>query len=131
MLNLLEDAWVFVHLDPRREGVVLPAHLRQQKRVVLQYGYNMPVPIEDFKVDEKGIWATLSFQRQCHATFVPWSAVFALTDGDKRTLVWEEDLPADLNLSEEAQAEAPPKPAPEPPAKPGKRPRPAWLKLVD
>lgn len=149
MLELLKDAWVYVQLDPRRQGVDLPEFLRQEPRLVLQYGYNMPVPIHDLVVDEDGIKATLSFRRVSHATLIPWSAVFAITDGDHRGCLWEADLPADLNLeTESAPAAGPPtdiKPAgsapklepPKPigglnrPGAAGKKPRPSHLKLVD
>jgi hypothetical protein len=140
MLHLMETAWVFVHLDPRREEVKLPEFLRQQKHLILQYGYNMPVPITDLAVDERGISATLSFQRVPHATFVPWSAVFAMVDTDKRGYVWEDDLPADLNLPEPPEPPAAAKSGPtlglqqggqRPGQKPGKKPRPSHLKLVD
>ena len=100
MLELLKEAWVYVHIDPRRDGVLLPDFLREQPRVVLQYGYNMPVPIRDLTVDERGISATLSFRRVTHSTFIPWAAVFAMTDGEQRGMVWQEDLPPDLQLAE-------------------------------
>ncbi|MBL9007925.1 MAG: hypothetical protein JNJ46_26945 [Myxococcales bacterium] len=130
LLELLKVAWVYVHLDPRREGVVLPEFLREQPRLVLQYGYNMPVPMHDLTIDEKGISATLSFRRSPHATFIPWSAVFAMTDGEKHGMVWPSDVPADLELEAQSKPEAPP-PAPAPATKPGKKPRPSHLKLVD
>jgi hypothetical protein len=167
MIHLMEDAWVLVHLDPRKKGVELPPHLQKDKRLILQYGYNMPMPIYDLVVDERGISATLSFQRVAHATFVPWSAVFGMTDGDKRVYVWEADIPPDLIAEAAQEAErasqgirdirdkaqekshdkggtvtplrqaAPPEsastpePAPQAPGKPGKKPRPNHLKLVD
>ncbi len=154
MLELLKEAWVYVQIDPRREGVQLPDFLRQQPRVVLQYGYNMPVPIHDLTVDERGISATLSFRRVPQATFIPWAAVFALTDDDQHGFVWPEDVPKDLNLeaqAESAPAASPPKselkaadkpaasastPNPSKPGSPskpapGKKPRPSYLKLVD
>lgn len=105
MLELLKEAWVYIHLDPRREEVSLPDFLREQPRVVLQYGYNMPVPIRDLTVDERGISATLSFRRVTHATFIPWSAVFAMTDGEQRGFIWQEDIPPDLEVE---SAPAPP-----------------------
>jgi hypothetical protein len=156
MVELLKEAWVYVHIDPRRDGVLLPDFLREQGRVVLQYGYNMPVPIRDLAVDERGISATLSFRRVSHSTFIPWSAVFFMTDGEQRGFLWQEDIPPDL----EAESAAPPAPAPTatatptlksvpmsadgpapsattprpgagPGAAPGKKPRPNHLKLVD
>src|SRR5262245_60070782 len=111
LLKMMEDACVLVHPDPRRGGVHLPEYLRQHAHLILQYGYNMPVAIADLKGDEGGIGATLSFQRTAHATFVPWSAVFAVADGDQRGYVWEADVPPDLSTA--APEAAPPKP-PEP-----------------
>lgn len=165
LLELLKNAWVYVHLDPRRDGVALPDFLRQEPRVVLQYGYNMPVPIADLAIDEEGIKATLSFRRQPWSTVIPWHAVFALSDGEERHFVWEQDVPADLDRPQPAapapgqptgqpgagqpigQAGPTGQPAPGgptdsepqakpgggtgPAAKPGKRPRPSHLKLVD
>lgn len=134
LLELLKEAWVYVHLDPRRDGVALPEFLRDQPRLVLQYGYNMPVPMHDLTVDEKGISATLSFRRVPHATFIPWSAVFAMTDGEKHGMVWPADVPPDLKLDapEEAPRKAESSPPPTAPAaKPAKKPRPSHLKLVD
>ncbi len=130
LLELLKVAWVYVHLDPRREGVALPEFLRGEPRLVLQYGYNMPVPMHDLTIDDKGISATLSFRRAPHATFIPWSAVFAMTDGEKHGMVWPDDVPADLEVEAPSKPEPPP-PAPTPAAKPGKKPRPSHLKLVD
>lgn len=115
LLELLKDAWVYVHLDPRRDGVALPDFLRQEPRVVLQYGYNMPVPIADLTIDEEGIKATLSFRRTPYSTVIPWHAVFALSDGEERHFVWEADVPADLDR--------PGAPAPGPqPGQPGGQP---------
>jgi hypothetical protein len=148
LLELLKDAWVYVNLDPRREGVLLPDFLRQEPRVVLQYGYNMPVPIADLTIDEEGIKATLSFRRQPYSTLVPWSAIFALSDGEERHFVWEADVPPDLEragprpqatgpaavpaaATPAPQAKPEPAPGPGPGQKPGKRPRPSHLKLVD
>lgn len=137
MLELMEDAWVYVQLDPRREGVQLPDYFLQEKRLILQYGYNMPVPIDDLTVDERGISATLSFKRAYHRTFVPWSAVFVVSDGDKRNHAWPADMPADLQVEAPGEGtdtkteSAPPAPAAAAPGKPGKKPRPSHLKLVD
>lgn len=116
LLELLKDAWVYVHLDPRRDGVALPDFLRQEPRVVLQYGYNMPVPIADLTIDEEGIKATLSFRRTPYSTVIPWHAVFALSDGEERHFVWEADVPADLDRP---GAPAPGQPPGQPTGQPG------------
>lgn len=97
MLALLEQAEsVFVNFDPRRDGVVVPPNLKRQPRVVLQYGLNMRIPIPDLDVGEEGIGATLSFDRMPTWTFVPWSAVFAIISQDQRGMLWESDLPREI-----------------------------------
>ena len=102
MLALLQQAdSVFVNFDPRRDGVVVPAHLKRQPRVVLQYGLNMRIPIPDLDVGEEGIGATLSFDRAPTWTFVPWSAVFAIISQDQRGMLWEADLPREIEAERE------------------------------
>lgn len=46
--------------------------------VCLEYGDNLPVPIMDLTVNQRGIRATLSFSREPFKTFVPWESVFAM-----------------------------------------------------
>jgi hypothetical protein len=61
-----------------RPGLELPSSVKpvgKEAWVTLEYGLNMPVPIDDLKVTDVGIEATLSFSRVFHRTFVPWGAV--------------------------------------------------------
>lgn len=140
MLALLQQAEsVFVNFDPRRDGVVVPAHLKRQPRVVLQYGLNMRIPIPDLDVGEEGIGATLSFDRAPTWTFVPWSAVFAIISQDQRGMLWEADLPREIeNEHKKATSPGEGKKTAQPPSQPagakakksggGKRPA---LRAVD
>ena len=63
VLALLQGPSVFVHLDPRKKGVVVPANFRKQPQLVLQIGLNMAVSIPDLRVDDEGVSCTLSFSR--------------------------------------------------------------------
>ena len=105
---LTKDPSVFVHFDPRCDGVVLPPHLRKQPRVVLQYGLNMPVPIPDLEVGEDGLGATLSFARTPTWTFVPRTAVFAIVKEEGQGMLWETEVPREVR-EEPAKVESPPK----------------------
>ncbi len=98
MRTLLEHAEAQVHLDARRDGVMLPERLRASGNVRLDYGYELTPPIHDLNIDENGISATLAFNRVPCSTFVPWSAVFLIADFAGRGAVWREDLPAELMI---------------------------------
>lgn len=92
--HLLESGITALHLDGRHAGVRVPARFRKDAWVVLNYSYNYH--IADFRFDDEGIEASLSFSGQPYPCYVPWEAVFAITDKDrKRGRVWEEDLPAE------------------------------------
>ncbi len=95
-LALLERASVFVHLDPRGVGVVVPMHFKKQPRLVLQIGLNMAVPIPDLRLDDQGLSCTLSFNRSLFHCVVPWSGIFALVGEDGRGMVWPEDVPQEI-----------------------------------
>lgn len=101
---LLERGSLFVHLDPRREGVIVPDHLRGRPQLVLQFGLGLAVPIRDLHVDDEGISGTLSFNRSPFACFVPWSAAYLLVNDDEMGVVWRDDLPDELR-EEVEQAE--------------------------
>jgi stringent starvation protein B len=110
-LALLERSRVHVHLDPRKDGVIVPVHFRKQAQLVLEIGLNMPVPIPDLRVDDGAMTCTLSFSRQPFYCVVPWPAVFAMVGDDGRGMVWPEDVPPEI----QAQAARPPEPeAPRP-----------------
>lgn len=114
LLTLLQGRHsVFVHLDPRHPGVVVPPHLSRQPQVVFQLGYNLPQPIRDLTISEKGWSAGLAFKGQVQFVNVPWTAVFALIGDDKRGRVWDKDMPPEITakLEEKAPPAAPAVPA--------------------
>jgi stringent starvation protein B len=106
-LKLLETSSLFIHLDPRRENVSVPAWFKKQAQLVLQVGLAMAVPIHDLEVGENGISCTLSFSRQPHWCFMPWSAVFALVGDDGRGMVWPDDVPAEVARQSDLRGPAP------------------------
>ena len=94
--QLLRKGSLFIHLDPRVSDVVVPPWLRHQAQLVLQVGLDMPIPIPDLRVDEHGIFGTLSFSRTPFACNVPWSSIFALVGDEGRGMVWPESMPAEI-----------------------------------
>jgi stringent starvation protein B len=97
-LALLAEGWTSLHLDARREGVIVPAHLKSESHLVLQYGHDLPIPIVDLEVNEHGVSATLSFARSPSPTVVPWSAVYVVTSADGRGVLYHEDIPGDVSI---------------------------------
>jgi len=106
-LALLEQASMYIHLDPRAEEVQVPSWFKKQPQLVLQVGLNMPVPIKDLHVDERGISCTLSFNRSPFFCMIPWPAVFALVGENGQAMVWAEDVPAEVSAQAQAQKEQP------------------------
>ena len=106
---LLLRGSVFIHLDPRKPGVLVPARLRNQAQVVLQIGLDMPVPIPDLRVDEEGVFGTLSFKGVPFTCFVPWGSVFALVGDDGKGMVWVSEMPSEVagELQREARRQQP------------------------
>jgi len=97
-LALLEGPSVFVHLDPRRPGVIVPKWFMGQPQLVLQVGLNMAIPIPDLKVDDDGLTCTLSFNRAPFWCNLPWSAIYALVGEDGRGMIWPNDVPPEVSL---------------------------------
>jgi len=97
-LALLRESWTSLHLDARRPGVIVPAHLKSEPHLVLQYGHDLPIPIPDLEVDEHGVRATLSFAKHPQRTVVPWSAVYVVTCDDGRGVLYHEDVPEDVSI---------------------------------
>jgi stringent starvation protein B len=95
-LALLEGPSMFVHLDPRRAGVLVPKRFLDKAQLVLQIGLNMFIPITDLKVDEEGISCTLSFDRAPFWCRMPWGAIYALVGEDGRGMMWPSDIPPEV-----------------------------------
>ncbi|MCL2824266.1 MAG: ClpXP protease specificity-enhancing factor SspB, partial [Polyangiaceae bacterium] len=101
---------VFLHLDPRRDNVRVPAHFRNNPMLVLEIGMNMRVPIPDLDIDERGVNCTLSFGGRPFWCSIPWTSVFTIVASDKRGMAWPSDVPREVAQAMKTQAE-PPKPA--------------------
>ncbi len=95
---------VFLHLDPRKDGVMVPEWLRKQPQLVLQIGLDMPIPIPDLRVDDNGVTGSLSFNRTPFLCVVPWDAVFAVVGEDGRGMVWPESMPSEIAAEVEREA---------------------------
>lgn len=109
-LDLLERTSLFVHLDPRRPGVIVPLAFAKQPQLVLQIGLNMAISIPDLEVGETGISCTLSFNRRPHFCRLPWSAIYALIGQEGGGMVWPEDVPPEVVAQQRSAARKEPAP---------------------
>lgn len=94
--TLLTKGNVFLHLDPRKDGVVVPEWLKSQLQLVLQIGHDLPIRIPDLDVGDDGVSATLSFNRSPFTCWVPWNSLFAMVGDSGRGMVWMSDMPAEI-----------------------------------
>ena len=106
--KLLERGNVFVHLDPRVDGVVVPAWHAQKPQLVLQLGLHFAVPIPDLTIDQRGVRCTLSFNRSPFFCDLPWSAIYAMVAEDGQVTVWPTELPPELVPQPSPVRRAPP-----------------------
>ncbi len=104
VLALLERVSVFLHIDARRTGVVVPPHLKANSQLVLHIGLNMAVPIPDLDVGEEGISCTLSFKGARFLCILPWPTIFAMVGDDGRAMVWPDDVPPEVARQAEQRA---------------------------
>lgn len=109
-LDLLERTSVFVHLDPRRPGVIVPQGFLKQPQLVLQIGLNMAIAIPDLEVGDDGISCTLSFNKRPHFCRLPWSSIYALIGESGGGMVWPEDVPPEVVSQQRAAAKKEAKP---------------------
>lgn len=93
---ILERGDLWVHLDSYHPEVTIPEYLRHRSQLVLQVGHFMPIPIPDLVIDPNGLRATLSFHKQPHECFVPWTSVFCLVGENGRGMIWREHMPNDI-----------------------------------
>jgi hypothetical protein len=103
----METKQVTICLDGRTPGVVLPPALTHSSKVSLVYD-------DGVGFDDEGIRATLSFQGQPMATFVPWDAVYQVSS-DSGQMIFIEAIPL-VDLLAEGDD--------------GARKSPPWLTLV-
>ena len=104
LLELLEKSNVLMHIDARREDVVVPKNLKTNPQLVLQVGPNLPIPIRDLDVDDEGVKCTLSFNRTPFFCALPWPAIFAMVAEDGRAMVRPEDVPEIVQRAHEEEA---------------------------
>lgn len=87
--QLIDEGMTSIVVDGRAPNTRLPAHLRGQPSVVLNWSHRFELP--DFEYDEKGVRGTLSFKGEAFTTNVPWRSVHAIfsTRNPNMGMMWE------------------------------------------
>ena len=108
LLYLLEEGDAMVCLDSRHPDVDVPESHKDNSSLNLVFNLNFRRP---FEITEEGIFASLAFNGRPHQCVLPFSAVWSIYDPKmKNGQVWEESIPTDMNLSDQAIVIKPEKP---------------------
>ncbi len=108
--ELLNDGVTALHFDPRPATVRVPKHLKARPWLVLNYSYRYR--LEDFTIDDEGVFASLSFGGRPFPCYVPWDVVFAVAeDAGDRMHLWQADMPLEALTESARRQQPPPQPA--------------------
>ena len=110
LLYLLETGDAMVCLDARLPDVDVPKNQKSNSSLNLVFNLNFRQPIE---INEDAISATLAFSGRPYKCLLPFEAVWAIYDPNMQNgQVWEESIPADMNLADQIVSEMVDNPAP-------------------
>ncbi len=87
---------VLLHLDSRREGVEVPAHLRNNPSLTLKVSYLFQ---GETTHDENGISTYLKFSGDYSKCVLPWNAIWGMTSADGKQMVWPKEMPNELLIA--------------------------------
>jgi hypothetical protein len=96
----LFDTWMqgdflLVHLDARKDGVQVPAHLGANPSLTLKLSYFFQ---GETVRDETEITSFLRFNNNYEKCVIPWTAVWGFTSAKNENQIWPEDLPKEMLL---------------------------------
>ena len=112
LLYLLETGDAMVCLDARLPDVDVPKNQKSNSSLNLVFNLNFRQPIE---INEDTISATLAFSGRPYKCLLPFEAVWAIYDPNMQNgQVWEESIPADMNLADQIVSEMVDNPASKP-----------------
>lgn len=86
---------VYVHVDTRLPGVVVPEKLLGKPQVAFKLGYET---MTDFDIDTVGWSARLLVGGNSFEYRIPWSAVYFIVGDSGAGQVWEVDVPAEAQV---------------------------------
>ena len=112
LLYLLETGDAMVCLDARLPDVDVPKNQKSNSSLNLVFNLNFRQPIE---INEDTISATLAFSGRPCKCLLAFEAVWAIYASNMHNgQVWEESIPADMNLANQIVSEMVDNPASKP-----------------
>jgi hypothetical protein len=94
----LERGLVYVTLDARQDGVLVPPELKARSGLTLVLGKDLPVPIPDLEVGQLALTATLSFNQQPFRCVIPWEAIYAFSVDGVNGVLFKQSVPKDVSI---------------------------------
>ncbi len=93
--ELMEQEFVLVHLDARRDGVSVPESLADNASLTLKLSQAFQ---GETTVEDDSVTSYLKFDGEYHECILPWDAVWGFTASDNQQAIWPEDLPKEVML---------------------------------
>ena len=93
--ELMEQEFVLVHLDARKEGVSVPDNLADNASLTLKLSHAFQ---GETSVEDDSVKSYLKFDGQYYECVLPWDAVWGFTASDNQQAIWPEDLPKEVML---------------------------------
>ncbi len=104
LLSLLSNGDAMICLDARLPEVDVPRDHKDNPSLNLILNLNFRRPLD---VQMEGVYVTLAFQGRPHPCVIPFEAVWAIFEPAlKNGQVWEESIPADIDLEEHLTSQA-------------------------
>jgi hypothetical protein len=89
----IQDDHILVHLDARKDAVIVPSHLKDQHALTLKLSILFQ---GETKSDENEISTYLRFNNEYFQCIIPWDAVWGMTSDQGLQKIWEKELPKEV-----------------------------------
>lgn len=89
----MQGEFLLVHLDARKDGVQVPAHLATNPSLTLKLSYLFQ---GETVRDETEITSFLRFNNAYEKCVIPWTAIWGFTSAKDENQIWPEDLPKEV-----------------------------------
>ena len=100
--RFLLDEYVLIHLNPKSEGVSVPAHLIKGEVLTLKLSKLFRGAME---LTREKVTADLLFEKDYFNCIVPLAAIWGATSAGGETLLWPESAPESVLKGIPAQAQ--------------------------